>query len=141
MSNVIGATKRDTMQMSAHDAKANNIKASTKMQNIEDYSAKSDVEVKSVRIRHQTRYSNIEDKPPDPFMRYWIFLTNLGQFRIQSSNEGHLVPIFVDTGADCNTITRKVYRTLLDQSLKCAFYPGSGKGMDVNLVGGQRLNI
>ena len=57
------------MLISAHDAKAKNIKESTKMQNIEDYSAKSDVEVTSVRIRHQTRQSNIEDKRPDPFMR------------------------------------------------------------------------
>ena len=35
-----------------------------------------------------------------------LLLTNLGQFRIQSGNEGHLVRIFVDTGANGNTITR-----------------------------------
>ena len=94
---------------------------------------KNDIEVKSVRqlrICHQIRYSNLKDQHPDLFMRHWIFLTNLGK-------GGR---IFVDTGANCNTISDKFYRALLDQGLKCAFYPGSGKGIDINFVGGQRLN-
>ena len=80
------------------------------MRKIEDSTAKSDADLKSVRqlrIRHQIRYSDIEDQRPDPVLRYWIFLTNLGQFRIQSDNEGHSVCIFLDTGENYNTITRK----------------------------------
>jgi len=42
---------------------------------------------------------------------------------------------------NCNTITRKFYSTLLDQGLKCAFYPGPPGGIDINLVGGQRLGV
>ena len=83
------------------------------MRKIEDSTTKKDAEVKSVsqlRIRHQIRYSDTEDQRPDEFMKYWIFLTNF------------------------NTITRK--RTLLYQGIKCTFYSGSGKDMDVNLVGG-----
>jgi len=49
----------------------------------------------------------------DPFMRYWIILSNLGQVRICAHNEGHLAKIFVDTGANCNTISGKFYLTLV----------------------------
>ena len=74
-------------------------------------------------------------------MRHWIILSNLGQIRLGSDNEGHLARIFIDTGANCNTITRKFYSTLLDQGLKCAFYPGILGGIDIYLVGGQRLGV
>ena len=30
---------------------------------------------------------------------------------------------------------------LLDQGLKCAFYPGPPGGIEINLVGGQRLGV
>jgi len=63
------------------------------------------LKVKSVR-QLRIRYSDLEDQRSDPFEIYWILLTNLGQFKIQSGNEGHLVRIFVDTGANGNTITR-----------------------------------
>jgi len=86
-------------------------------------------------------YSDIEDKRADPFMRHWIILSNLGQIRLGSDNLCHLARIFVDTGAKCNTISRKFYSTLLDQGLKCAFYPGPPGGIDINLVGGQRLGV
>ena len=59
-----------------------------------------------------------------------------------SDNEGNLARIFIDTGANCNTIRRKFCSTLLDQGLKCAFHPGPREGIDMNLVGGsQHLGV
>ena len=96
---------------------------------------KPESEAKSVR-QIRFRYSDIEEKSSDPFMRHWIILSNLGQIRLGSDNEGHLARIVVDTDANFNTITRKFYSILLDQGLKCAFYPGPPGGIDINLVGG-----
>jgi len=73
-------------------------------------------------------------------MRQWIILSNPGQIRMVSDNESHLTRIF-DTGANCNTITRKFYSILMDQGLKCAFHSGPPGGIDINLVGGQRLGV
>jgi len=98
---------------------------------------KPESEAKSVR-QIRIRYSDIEEKSSHPFMRHWIILLNLGQIRLGSDNEGHLERIVIDTGANCNTITRKFYSILLDQGLKCAFYPGD---IEINLVGGQRLRV
>ena len=73
-------------------------------------------------------------------MRNRIILKNLGQMRLGSDFEGHLAKIFIDTGANCNTITIKFYSTLVDQGLKC-FYPGPSGGIEINSVGGQRLGV
>ena len=48
---------------------------------------------------------------------------------------------FLRAQANCNTISRKFYRTLLDQGLKCTFYRGPSKDIETNLVGGQRLHV
>ena len=77
-----------------------------KVRKIEDFGSKSDFEAKLVR-QIRIRYSDIEENSSDPFMRHWIILSNLGQIRLSSDNEGHLARIFIDSGANCNTITRK----------------------------------
>jgi len=49
------------------EAKAKDVKGSIKMRKVEDSSAKSDAEMKSLRqlrIRHQIRCSDIEDQRP-----------------------------------------------------------------------------
>ena len=86
-------------------------------------------------------FSDIEEESSDPFMRHWIILPNLGRIRLGSDNEEHLARIFIGTGANCYTITRKFYSILLDQGLKYAFYPGPPGGIDIDLVGGQRLGV
>ena len=75
-----------------------------------------------------------------PIMRYWIILSNLVQVRIGAHNED-ISKIFVNTGANCNTISRKFYLTLVDRGLKCALIPGPSVGLLINLVGGQTLNV
>ena len=47
----------------------------------------------------------------------------------------------MDTGANCNTISRKIYRTVVDQGLKCVLILGPSEGLSINLVGGQTLDI
>jgi len=111
-----------------------------KVQNIEDFGPKSDSEAESAH-QIRIRYSDIEEQSSDPFMRHWIIFKNLGQIRLGSDYEGHLARIFIDTGANYNTITRKFYSILLDQGLKRAFYPGPPGGIEINLVGGQRLRV
>ena len=49
--------------------------------------------------------------------------------------------IWHESGANCNTITRRFYSILLDQGLKCAFFPGPPGRIEINLVGGQRLGV
>ena len=110
------------------------------MQKIKDFGPKSDPEAKSVR-QIRICYSDIEKQNADAFMRHWILLKNLGQIRLGSNFEGHLAKIFIDTGENCNTITRKFYSTLVDQGLKCAFYPGPSGGIEINLVVGQCLGV
>jgi hypothetical protein len=55
---------------------------------------------------------------------------------IGAHNEGHHAKIFVDTGANCKTISRKFYQTLVDQGLTCAFIPVHSKVLSINLVDG-----
>jgi len=65
---------------------------------MEDTGPISDPEAKSVR-QIRIRYSDIEEQNSDPFMRHWIMLKNLGQIRLGSDFEGHLLKIFINTGA------------------------------------------
>ena len=74
-------------------------------------------------------------------MRFWVILSNLGQESICAENEGHPVRVFVDTGANCNTISRKFYETLVSQGLECVFHPDPTKGFNINLVGKQVLQL
>ena len=70
-------------------------------------------------------------------MRYRVILSYL---RISSVNEGHPAKVFVDTGANCNTISRKFYEILVAQGLKCAFPLVLRVSNNINLVGGQVLH-
>ena len=63
---------------------------------------KDDNEKKSIR-QIRVRFFNLESETKDPFMRFWLILSNLGQERVGTGNEGHLVRVFVDTGANFNT--------------------------------------
>ena len=106
-----------------------------KVRKIEDFGLKPDSEAKSVRLI-RIRNSDIEEMSSDRFMRHWIILSNLGRIRLGSYNEGHLARIFIDTGANCNTITRKFYSALLDQDLKSALYSGPPGGIYIDFIGG-----
>ena len=76
-----------------------------KVRKMEEGNNKEDPEKKSIR-QIRARFYDLEIDIKDPFMRYWTILSNLGQMRIGPENEGHLAKEFIDTGANCNTISR-----------------------------------
>ena len=81
------------------EIKAKGAKGAFKVRKMGDYSVKEEGTRKQlVRFASGIRISNAERE--DPFMRYWIILSNLGQVGIGTHNKGHLAKIFADTGAD-----------------------------------------
>ena len=84
---------------------------------MEEEDVKEDPENKSI-LQIRVRFSDLEKDTKDPFMRYWIILSNLEQARIGPEYEGRLAKLFVDTGTKCNTISRKFYEILVSQGLK-----------------------
>ena len=107
---------------------------------MEEGITQDEVEKKSIR-QIRVRFSDLESETKDPFMRFWVILSNLGHERTGVQNEGHPARVFVDTGANCNTISRKFYETLVSQGLECVFHAGPPKGITINLVGKQVLNV
>ena len=99
-------------------------------------------ELKSLR-QIRIRYLDLKENVSDPFMRYWIILSNLGPIRMGIECEDHLAKIFVETGANCNTTTLKLYRILLNHGLKYGLCPRPYiyRGIDKNLMGGQTINM
>jgi len=100
---------------------------------MEEGNIKEDPEKKSIR-QIRVRFSDLEKDTKDPFARSWVILSNLEQARIDPENEGHPAKVFVDTGASCNTISRKFYEIVVSQGLTCALYPEPSKGININLV-------
>jgi len=70
-------------------SKTKDEKAPMKVRKIEDFGSKPDSKAESVH-QIRIRYSGIEEKSSDPFMRHWIILSNLGKIRLGSDNEVHL---------------------------------------------------
>ena len=66
---------------------------------MEERNIKEDPEKKSIR-QIRVRFFDLEKDTKDPFMRYRVILSNLGQLRIGPENERHLAKVFVDSGAN-----------------------------------------
>ena len=69
--------------------------------------------------------------------RYMIYR---GLF-VTSWLSGYLAQVFVDTGANCNTISRSFFEQLIDRGLVSELVKGPETGVRINLVGGQTLGI
>jgi hypothetical protein len=81
-------------------------------------------------LRHiRIRYSDDQDG----FLRYWILFLNIGEPGQGPTNEWHVARIFVDTGANCNTIDRSFYNNLLELGLQMEFISGPEEEMRANL--------
>ena len=104
---------------------------------MDDGITKEDAETKSTR---HIRVCDLESEAKDQFMTFWIMLSNLRQKTV-GLDEGRSIKVFVDTGADCNTISRKFYKILVAQGLECVFHPGLTEGFNINLVGKQVLHV
>ena len=54
---------------------------------------------------------------------------------------GYLAHVFVDTGPNYNTISRRFFDDLVARGLVTEFIKGPESGVRINLVGGQNLMI
>jgi hypothetical protein len=57
------------------------------------------------------------------------------------NNPGHAARIFVDTGANVNTISRNFHQQLVDSRLNQKFTPGPDGGLSVTLAGDNRMTV
>ena len=96
---------------------------------------KDEKSIRRIRIRH----SDLNRSDPDPFLRYWTSCT-IWPVR-DELHPGYLAHMFVDTGANCNTISRRFFDDLVARGLVAEFIKGPKAGVRINLVGGQNLVI
>jgi hypothetical protein len=98
---------------------------------------KEDPVIRQVRIR----YSDLHNEQDDHFIRHWIMVFGLHTPVRTMENEGKEVRIFVDTGANVNTISRQFMNILKNDGLEMAFIPGSTDGMTIQLAGSRTLSV
>ena len=67
---------------------------------------KDEKSIRQIRIRH----SDLNSVYHDPFLRYWIKIYDLSGPARDPTHLGYLAQVFVDTGANCNTISRTLFR-------------------------------
>ena len=89
------------------DAKAKDGKGYFKARQLEARSVDKDEEksIRQIRIRH----SDLNTGYHDPFLRYWIKIYDLSGPVRDPTHPGYLGQVFVDTGANCNTISRVLF--------------------------------
>ena len=106
-----------------------------KVRQLEEPSAekKHEKSIRQIRIRH----SDLNSGEYDPLLRYWIKIYYLSGPRRSS----YLAQVFVDTGANNDTISRTLFEQLIDRGLVSAFVKGPESSVRINLVGGQTLII
>ena len=90
-----------------------------------------------IKIRH----SDLNRNDPEPFLRYWIKQYDLTGPVRDELNPGYLAHVFVDTGVNCNTISRTFFDDLVGRGLVAAFIKGPEEGVRISFVGGQSLVI
>ena len=95
------------------DAKAKDEKGYFKVRQLKDRSAEKNEEksIRQIRIRH----SDLNSGYHDPFLRYWIKIYDLLGPARDPTHPGYLAPVFVDTGANCNTISRALFEQRIDR--------------------------
>ena len=91
--------------------------------------------------RSEIWHSDVNTGYHDPFLRYWIKIYDLSGPVRDPTHPGYLAQVFVDTGANCNTISRALFEQLIDRGLVSELVKGPETGVRINLVGGQTLGI
>ena len=94
-------------------------------------------ESKSVH-RILIRLSDLTADDNDPFIRYWIKVYGNQKSEDGRESERKDVRVFVDTGANVNTMSRRQFVAFLDSNLDLE---GPFGGLEVKLVGGQTLHV
>jgi len=100
------------------DAKAKDWKGYFRVRQLEDPAEKKDEKsIRQIRIRHS------DSGEYDPFLCYRIKIYDLsGPFRDPAQ-------VFVDTGTNCNTISRTLFAHLIDRGLVSEFVKGPESGV------------
>ena len=86
-----------------------------KVRQLEEPSAekKDNKSIRQIRIRH----SDLKSGAYNPFLRYWIKIYNLSGPVRDPAHPGYLAQVFVDTKANCNTISRTLFALLINRGL------------------------
>jgi hypothetical protein len=118
------------------DIKAKDTKGAFKVRKAEEEKA-SEPTLRQLRIR----YSDLNSSEEDSFIRHWILVLDLDEERMGWTDDGNLVRVFVDTGANINTISRRYLDQLRDLNVKLEMIPGPIDGITIQLVGGRTLQV
>ena len=121
------------------DAKAKDGKGYFKARQLEVRSVDKN-EGKSFR-QIRIRNSDLNSGYHDPFLRFWIKIYDLSGPARDPTHPGYLAQVFVDTGANCNTISRTLFEQLIGRGLVSKLIKGPEAGLRIYLVGGQTLGI
>jgi len=115
-----------------HDAKSKDGKGFFKVRQLEEpaLDKKDEKSIRQIRIRH----SDLNRNDSDPFLRYWIKVYDLAGPIRDALHPGYLAHVFVDTGGNCNTISRRFFDDLVGRGLVAEFIKGPNEGVRINLV-------
>jgi len=70
---------------------------------------KEEKSIRRIRIQH----SDLNRSDEDPFLRYWIKLYDLAGPVRDELDPGYLAHVFLDTSANCNTISQRFFDDLV----------------------------
>ena len=116
-------------------------KGAFKVQKIEEpVDDKAVDEPKSIR-QIRIRFFDLTMEEKDPFIRYWIKLYGKRGLGNGVDDEGKDVRVFVDTGANVNTMSRSQLVAFLDANVDFDYIEDPFGGLEVKLVGGQTLHV
>jgi len=76
--------------------------------------------------------SNLNSGYHNPFLPYWIY-----DLSGPTRDPTHLAQVFVDTGANCNTISRALFQQQIDRGLVSKFVKRLESGVRISLMGGK----
>jgi hypothetical protein len=123
------------------EAKAKDSKGVFKVRKMEESVVDKAVEEpKSIR-QIRIRFSDLTMEDNDPFIRYWIKVYGNQGLGNGADAEGKDVRVFVDTGANVNTMSRRQFMAFFDWNMDFEYIEGPFGGLEVKLVGGQTLHV
>ena len=117
---VSSVTRKDYINK-CPDTKGKEGKCYFKVRQLEEPSndKKEEKAIRQIRIRH----SELNRSDPELFIQYWIKVYDLAG-PVRDGHPGYLAHVFVDTGANYNTISRRFFYELVANGLVEEFIKG-----------------
>ena len=137
MWSLIAATRRATMTISVQKPSSRTAKGLSRWRSRKVKKPVADKAVEELKSISQIRirFSDLTTEENDPFIRYWIRLYgNWGLGDGIEEAEGNDVRVYMDTGANVNTMSRSQLIAFLDAN---DYVEGPFKGLEEKLVGEQ----